>query len=556
MKNLYKILLFQENPIVGDIEGNMLKLRNAYRDADIQGANLLIASELFLSGYPPEDLLGRSSFLCSVKHYGELLVQETKNNSCALVFGLPWAEEGKIYNSVMVAQNGTYTLRHKVHLPNEGVFDEPRFFTSGDLPEPVDIGGLVVGLPICKDIWFEDVCTHLQNSGAEILITLNASPFTVDKHNMRLVEGKRNCLTTGLPLIYLNQVGGQDELVFDGSSFVMTEEGEVVVQLPSWRAETFMTQWVKEQDTLSCVSHLLCETNTVLESMYQAMVLSLRDYVYKNGFSSVLLGLSGGIDSALCAGVAVDALGAEKVHCIMLPSIFTSQSSLDDARILASNLGVKLDEVSIKEMVSSMEMALAPLFVEKECDVTEENIQSRLRGVVLMAISNKFGSLLLTTGNKSELSVGYATLYGDMNGGYNPLKDIYKTKVFALTKWRNQYFPEGALGERGAVFPNNIIEKPPSAELRANQKDDDILPSYDILDEILCLYIEENLSVKEIVAKGYTSGTVEWIENMLHMSEYKRKQSAPGVKIGSWHFGKDRRYPLTHKFRDIEKEED
>ena len=543
-----KIAMAQLNPTVGAVAANaalLRAIRAAAGDADV-----VVAGELFLTGYPPEDLVLKRAFLAHVAEEADKLVADTADGGPALIFGLPVVENGALYNAVMVADGGQAAIRHKVHLPNYAVFDEKRLFAAGVMPKPVELRGVRVGVPICEDIWFNDVCAHLKAQGAEILISPNGSPFERGKHENRLHHAGARARETGLPLIYVNQFGGQDELVFDGASFAMHGDGTLATQRPAWQAEVHMVS-LSAQDKGWQIDAEVTETQSDdLGDIYAAATLGLRDYVEKNRFPGVLLGLSGGIDSAICAAMAVDALGAERVHCIMLPSRYTSQESLDDAAACATALGIELDEVSIAAPVDAVEGALGDLFNGTNADLTEENIQSRLRGTLLMAVSNKFGNMVVTTGNKSEVSVGYATLYGDMNGGYNPIKDIYKTEVFALARWRNENLPVGGLGPAGVVIPTNIIDKPPSAELRPDQKDEDSLPPYEALDDILFALVEDELGVDEIIARGHDAETVKRIEHLLYVSEYKRRQAAPGAKIGTRNFGRDRRYPITNGFRD------
>ena len=577
-----QIAVAQLNPTVGAVADNADLLRTARRQA--KNADIVVASELFLSGYPPEDLVLKRAFLRHVAEQIDALVEDTKAGGPALIFGAPVVEDGQLYNSVVVADGGQCTVRHKVHLPNYSVFDENRLFTSGAMPQIVELRGVRLGLPICEDIWFADVCAHLQSAGAELLISLNSSPFERDKYERRMGHARARVKETGLPLIYVNQIGGQDELVFDGGSFVLGGDGAMVMKSAFWKSETTLINWTKTDTGWQGVAltnkvPFLIETVNIYELLYEqiylAAIIGLRDYVRKNNFTSVLLGLSGGIDSALCAAIAVDALGAGRVRGIMMPSRYTSKSSLADARACAKMLGIKLDEVPIIDAVDVVETSLADLFARKKPDVTEENIQSRLRGLLLMAMSNKFGAMLVTTGNKSEISVGYATLYGDMNGGYNPIKDIYKTEVFALAGWRNTHFPDISMATRDLgtrkkppnyrVIPQAIIDKPPSAELRPDQKDEDSLPPYEMLDDILFALIEEEASIDDIAAHGsqgfstpYTAqdskshalAVVKRVEHLLYVSEYKRRQAAPGTKIGSRNFGRDRRYPITNGFRE------
>ena len=542
-----KIAMAQLNPTVGAVAANADMLRAARQAAG--AADIVVAGELFLSGYPPEDLVLKQAFLARVKAEADALVAETADGGPALVFGLPMVENGQLYNSVMVADGGQAAVRHKVHLPNYAVFDEKRLFAAGPLPQPVELRGVRVGLPICEDIWFTDICAHLKGQGAELLISPNGSPFERGKHAKRLHHAMARAKETGLALLYVNQYGGQDELVFDGRSFAVNGDGTPAVQR-GWGSETHMISVTETKAGWHVTPQPLPIAQDDKADIYAAAVLGLRDYVEKNRFPSVLLGLSGGIDSAICAAMAVDALGAERVHCLMLPSRYTSQESLDDAADCAKRLGIKLDDVSIAGPVDAVEGTLGALFAGTNADITEENIQSRLRGTLLMAVSNKFGSMVVTTGNKSEVSVGYATLYGDMNGGYNPIKDIYKTEVFALSRWRNTDKPADALGPDGVVIPETIIDKPPSAELRPDQKDEDSLPPYDALDDILFALVEDERSVDEIIARGHAPETVKRIEHLLYISEYKRRQAAPGAKIGNRNFGRDRRYPITNGFRD------
>ena len=539
----------QLNPTVGAVAANADLLR-ACRAANAD-ADVIVASELFLTGYPPEDLVLKRAFLAHIAEVAGQLVEETKDGGPALIFGLPSVENGQLFNSVMVADGGNVAIRHKHHLPNYAVFDEKRLFTAGPLPAPVELRGLRLGLPICEDIWFGDVVAHLASHGADVIVSPNGSPFERGKPESRLQHGRDRTQQSGRPLIYVNQFGGQDELVFDGGSFAMNADGSLAVQQAVWREDTTLVTLHQQADETWHIEPIeAAAPPQESEQIYAAAVLGLRDYVEKNRFPGVLLGLSGGIDSAICAAMAVDALGAERVHCIMLPSEYTSQSSLDDAAACAAALGVKLDTVSIAAPVTSVEASLASLFHGREADVTEENIQSRLRGTLLMAVSNKFGSMVITTGNKSEVSVGYSTLYGDMNGGYNPIKDIYKTEVFALSRWRNENVPVNGLGPSGVVIPATIIDKPPSAELRPDQKDEDSLPPYEALDDILFALVEDERGVDEIIARGHDAEIVKRIEHLLYISEYKRRQAAPGAKIGNRNFGRDRRYPITNGFRD------
>jgi NAD+ synthase len=544
-----KIALAQLNPTLGAIAANADLLR-AVR-ASASEADVVLASELFLTGYPPEDLVLKRAFLARVQSEVDQLVKDTADGGPALVFGAPMLENGQLYNSVVVADGGQMAVRHKHHLPNYAVFDEKRLFAAGPLPKAVELRGVRVGLPICEDIWFEDVCAQLKADGAALLLSPNGSPFERGKQAQRMAHAAARAQQTGLPLVYVNQYGGQDELVFDGASFAVNADGALAEQRPAWAVDTQVLTLHETADGWKIEpSGARPKPQDELGDIYAAAVLGLRDYVEKNRFPGVLLGLSGGVDSAICAAMAVDALGPERVHCLMLPSRYTSAESLTDAAACAKQLGIRLDDVSIAGPVDSVESALSELFKGTQANTTEENIQSRLRGTLLMAVSNKFGAMVVTTGNKSEVSVGYATLYGDMNGGYNPIKDIYKTEVFELCRWRNENLPAGALGPAGEVIPPAIIDKPPSAELRPDQKDEDSLPPYAQLDDILFALVEDELSFDEIVARGHGAETVQRIEHLLYISEYKRRQAAPGAKIGNRNFGRDRRYPITNGFRD------
>jgi NAD+ synthase len=478
------------------------------------------------------------------------LQRESASGGPGVVVGLPWKGEHGVHNAVALVANGRIDLRFKHELPNYGVFDEKRVFVPGPLPEPVDFRGVHIGLPICEDIWFPEVARHLAARRAQLLLVPNGSPFEVDKFHVRIDHAKRRAAETGLALAYVNQVGGQDELVFDGGSFIVNADGSRAQMLPFWRESLTLTRWHGSNAAYRCESDGASVEEPRLSAIYNAMMLGLRDYVRKNGFPGIVLGLSGGIDSALTVAVAVDALGPEAVRGVRLPSRFTSAASQGDAEESARLLGIALDTVAIEEPVAAFEGALAGVFAGRTRDVTEENVQARARGVILMAISNKFGSLLVTTGNKSEMSVGYATLYGDMCGGYSVLKDVYKTEVYALSHWRNQCRPADALGPAGRVIPESSITKAPTAELRPNQTDQDTLPPYEELDAILTGLVEEEQSVADIVARGFARETVVRIQRMLYAAEYKRRQAPPGVKITRRNFGRDRRYPLTNAFRE------
>jgi NAD+ synthase len=550
------IAVAQLNPTVGDIAGNADKARRARADAARDGADLVAFPELFLSGYPPEDLVLKPAFQAACRAKIEELARETADGGPALLIGTPWVEEKKLYNAYCVLDRGAITaVRMKVNLPNYGVFDERRVFASGPPSGPVNFRGVRVGIPICEDIWtewgeYEDVVETLAESGAELMIVPNGSPYESDKEDVRLNLAVARVTESGVPLIYANQIGGQDELVFDGASFGLHADRSLAFQFPAFREMVRTLHWERNGNSWRCIDGPVAPIPEGDRADYGACMLGLRDYVNKNGFKGVVLGLSGGVDSALVAALAVDALGSERVHCVMLPYRFTSQASLDDAAQVAKALGVRYDIVPIESAVLGLEQALAPVFAGKPRDVTEENLQARARGVILMAISNKLGLMVVTTGNKSEMSVGYATLYGDMNGGFNPIKDLYKTEVYRLTRLRNGWKPDDALGPDGHVIPDNILTRVPTAELRENQTDQDTLPPYDVLDAILERLVEREDPIATIVADGFDRETVMKVERMLNLAEYKRRQAAPGVKVTLKNFGRDRRYPIVNRFRD------
>lgn len=548
----FRLALAQLNPIVGDVAGNAGKVRAARREAAAGGADLVMFPELFLSAYPPEDLVLKPAFQDACRKACEALARETADGGPAVLLGLPWLEDGKLYNAYALLDGGLIqSVRFKVDLPNYGVFDEKRVFEPGPLPGPVVFRNRIrLGIPVCEDIWGEEVVECIAETGGEILLVPNGSPFRRGVIEERLNVAVARVVESGLPMVYLNQLGGQDELVFEGASFVLNADRSFALQMPAFREAVAITQWERDAEGWRCLPGEIAAVESGDEADYAACVLGLRDYVEKNRFPGVVLGLSGGIDSAICAAMAVDALGAERVRCVMMPFRFTSQESLDDAKACADALGVRYEIVPIAEPVEGFEKALAELFAGTNRGITEENLQSRVRGTLLMSISNKFGPMVVTTGNKSEMSCGYATLYGDMNGGYNPIKDLYKTEVFRLSALRNRWKPAGALGPDGEVIPENIIVKPPSAELRENQKDQDSLPPYDVLDDILACLIEHEMRLSDIVARGHDLETVQKVERLLYLAEYKRRQAAPGVKVTRKNFGRDRRYPIVNRFRD------
>ncbi|MGH6780267.1 MAG: NAD+ synthase [Bradyrhizobium sp.] len=552
----FAITLAQLNPTVGDVGGNAAKARGARARARADGADLVVLPELFIAGYPPEDLVKKPAFQSACRAAVEALARETSDGGPAMLVGTPWVDDGKLYNACALLDGGRIAaVRFKANLPNYGVFDEKRLFARGPAAGPVMVRGVRVGVPICEDTWleesedYENVVECLAETGAEILVVPNGSPYSRDKSDVRLSIAVARVTESGLPLVYLNQVGGQDELVFDGASFALNADLSVAARFPAFVESITTLRWQKGDDGWRCSGPITPELEGD-KADYAACVLGLRDYVRKNGFSGVLLGISGGIDSALCAAIAVDALGADEVRGVMLPYRFTAQVSLDDAERLAGALGIRYEVLPIAKAVEGFEAILSGAFAGLPRDITEENLQARARGTLLMAISNKTGAMVVTTGNKSEMSVGYATLYGDMNGGFNPIKDIYKTEVFRLTRLRNCWKPDGALGPSGEVIPPNIISRPPSAELRENQTDQDSLPPYDVLDAILERLVEREEPLAAIVAAGFDREIVARVERLLNVAEYKRRQAAPGVKVTARNFGRDRRYPITNRFRD------
>jgi NAD+ synthase len=539
----------QLNPTVGDVAGNAEKARRA-RDA-AKGADLVVFPELFIAGYPPEDLVLKPAFQAACRSAVETLARETAKGGPALLIGAPWMEDGKLYNAVCLLTGGRIAaVRFKVDLPNYGVFDEKRVFAAGPMPGPVEFNGVRIGVPICEDIWGPDIAECLAETGTDILIVPNGSPYDRTKPDVRLNQAVARVTETSLPLVYVNQMGGQDELVFDGASFGLHADRSLAFQLAAFTESVTLTRWDRTGGTWRCVDGPRVSVIEGDEADYVACVLGLRDYVEKNGFPGVVLGLSGGVDSAVCAAMAVDALGPKRVHCLMLPYRFTSKESSSDAAATAKALGTRYETVPIAPAVEGIEASLKNLFKGQPRDTTEENIQARARGVILMSVSNKFGSMVVTTGNKSEMSVGYATLYGDMNGGFNPIKDLYKTEVYRLARLRNRWKPESALGPGGAVIPENVLTKAPSAELKENQKDQDTLPLYETLDAILERLVEREEPVAAIVAAGFDLETVKRVERMVNLAEYKRRQAPPGVKVTLRNFGRDRRYPIVNKFRD------
>lgn len=549
MTETLKIALAQINPHLGGLDKNLAKIREARAEAMRLGADLVVTPELSISGYPPEDLVLKPAFVSACMEMAQILAQDTEDGGPGIIVGLPWFHQGKLYNAAFLLDEGKIIARRmKVELPNYGVFDEKRVFAEGVPSGPVVFRGVRIGLLICEDWWLPHVAETLAETGAELLLSINASPFEDGKQQQRLTIAVERVVETGLPFVFLAQTGGQDEVVYEGGSFVLNADRKLAVQMPFFEDALTVTTWTRSAAGMVCEAQKLSPEPERLAMIYQAMMMGLRDYVTKNGFPGVVIGLSGGIDSAISASVAADALGPQRVQAVMMPSPYTSADSLEDAAACARMLGISYETIPIEGAMDAFTTALAPAFRGKGADITEENIQSRSRGLILMALSNKFGSMLLTTGNKSEMAVGYATLYGDMCGGYSVLKDLYKTDVFDLSRWRNGQHPRGALTASGPAMPERVITKPPSAELRDNQTDQDSLPPYEVLDAILAQLIEHERSAEEIVALGFDSKTVGDVMRLLDRAEYKRRQAPPGVKITSKAFGRDRRYPLTNGF--------
>lgn len=546
----FRLTLAQLNPVVGDIAGNAAKARSAWAEAKAAGADMLALTEMFITGYQTQDLILKRVFADAAEAAILALAADCAEGP-AIGIGGPARVGDRLHNAWWVLQGGKVVAKVlKHHLPNSDVFDEKRIFSPADVSGPYRIGPVRIGTPICEDAWHPDVAETLAETGAEILLVPNGSPYHRGKPNLRLNLMVARVVETGLPLVYLNMVGGQDDQVFDGSSMVLNPGGALAVQMPQFDTCLTHVDFTRGPEGWRAEPGMIAEIPRIWEADYRACVMGLQDYMAKTGFRKVLLGLSGGIDSAIVATIAADALGPENVRCVMLPSAYTSEHSLEDAGEVARNLGCRLDTVPIGGAQAAVGEALADLFADTEPGITEENVQSRLRGLMLMALSNKFGEMLLTTGNKSEVAVGYCTIYGDMNGGYNPIKDMYKTRVFETCRWRNDHHRPWMKGPAGAVIPERVITKPPSAELRPDQKDQDSLPPYEVLDAILEGLVDQELSVAEIVAQGYDHATVKRVEHLLYISEYKRFQSAPGVRLTPRAFWLDRRYPIANRFRD------
>ena len=548
----FRLWLAQINPVMGDLSGNAARIRRAWEAGRAAGADMVACPEMCLAGYQPQDLVRKPAFVADATAHLDRLVLDCTDGP-ALGVGLPVWPPGseKPFNAYVVMQGGKVVaelLKH--HRPNYKVFDEKRYFDQGPISGPYAVNGVRLGTPICEDAWFDDVTETLAETGAEILIVPNGSPYFRGKQDVRYAVMVARTVETGLPLAYLNLVGGQDDQVFDGASFVLNPGGKLTHHLPSFEEAGALITFEETPEGWRARPGALAPQPEGEGADYQAMVLATRDYVAKAGFGEALLGLSGGIDSAIVAAIAADALGPENVHCVMLPSEYTSQDSLDDAATVANILGCRLDTLPIEGPRAAVTDALAELFAGTVPDLTEENVQSRLRGLMLMALSNKFGAILLTTGNKSEVAVGYSTIYGDMAGGYNPVKDLYKTKLFACCRWRNANHLPWFKGPTGEVIPPRIIDKPPSAELRADQKDEDSLPPYPVLDDVLERLIDLEQSVATVVEAGHPRDLVKTVEGLIYASEYKRFQSAPGTRLTQRAFWLDRRYPVVNRWRD------
>jgi NAD+ synthase len=550
MADHFRITLGQLNPTVGDLAGNAALARDTWVQGKEAGADLVALPEMFLSGYNAQDLVMKRAFQLDVMRHLEELAADCAEGP-ALAIGAPWAEGAELFNAYVILKGGKVASRSLKHeLPNETVFDEVRIFDSGPLGGPYSVGNTRIGSPICEDAWHPDVSETLAETGAEFLLVPNGSPYYREKMETRQNMMVARVVETGLPLIYLNMVGGQDDQVFDGASFALNPGGELALQLPAFDALVHHVDLERGPAGWRIVPQKPASFPEPYEADYRVCVEALRDYLGKSGFGKVLLGLSGGIDSALVATIAADAIGPENVRCVMLPSEYTSSHSLEDAEALARALGCPYDHLPISEGRRAITSTLAPLFEGRAPDLTEENIQSRLRGLLLMALSNKFGEMLLTTGNKSEVAVGYATIYGDMSGGYNPIKDMYKTRVFETCRWRNANHRPWMKGPEGAVIPERIITKPPSAELREDQKDSDSLPDYPELDAILEILVDRDGSISDCVAAGFDREVAKKVEHLIYISEYKRFQSAPGPRLTKGAFWLDRRYPIVNRWRD------
>lgn len=550
MSENLNILLAQTNPIVGNIEHNrdlVLDIVSKNKNAD-----LIIFTELVLSGYPPEDLVLKSAFQNKVCDAFHEIMDASVESESYIIIGRPWKENEQLYNAAIVLHKGKVFHRHlKNTLPNYGVFDEKRIFAAGDESSFFEIKGNKIALFICEEIWDSETYKKVEGKDCDLVVTINASPFEyqkiIQRENLAIELSKK----IDAPVVYVNQVGGQDEIVFDGSSFI-ADAHKVLRRLPACESATDLVTFDKDKKEFS-FSEKIFEEKSEQEVLYSNLVLGLKDYIEKNNFPGVVIGISGGIDSAFSACVAVDALGSDKVKGIMMPSKYTSNASVEDATLLGKNLSIEMISLSIEEAALAYESTLKNVFEGTQQDITEENIQSRIRGMLLMAYSNKFGYMVMTNGNKSEVSVGYSTLYGDMCGGFSVIKDLYKVDVYKLAEWRNDNHPSISLHKKKNIVPINIITKAPTAELKPNQKDEDSLPPYEILDKILYELVEKESSVTDIVNLGFNEDTVIKVQGLLYNSEYKRRQSAPGVKVSERNFGLDRRYPITNRFRDTKR---
>nr|ABY79062.1 NAD(+) synthase [endosymbiont of Ridgeia piscesae] len=551
MSDKFRLTLAQLNPTVGALADNAALALDAWQQGRAAGADMVALTEMFITGYQVQDLVMKPAFTADAMAHIEQLAKDCADGP-ALGIGGPFADGDKLYNAYYILEGGKIAARVlKQKLPNETVFDEVRLYDVGPEQGPYQVGPLRIGSPICEDAWHaEEVCETLAETGAEILLVPNGSPYYRDKLAVRMNHMVARVVETDLPLVYLNMVGGQDDQVFDGASFVLNRGGALALQMPAFDTAIAHVDFTRTDAGWQAKVGDMAPQPDVWEQDYRTMVLGLRDYMRKTGFRKILLGMSGGIDSAIVATIATDALGADNVRCVMLPSEYTSEDSLNDAKEIAQNLGCRYDFVPISEGRAAITNTLAPLFEGTKADVTEENIQSRLRGLLLMALSNKFGEMLLTTGNKSEVAVGYATIYGDMAGGYNPIKDMYKTRVFETCRWRNANKRDWMMGPSGEIIPPRVIDKPPTAELREDQRDDDSLPPYDVLDAILTGLVDDEKSVAELVADGFARDVVKKVEHLLYISEYKRFQSAPGPRLTMRSFWLDRRYPIVNRWRD------
>ena len=550
MKQNFSLMIAQSNPTLGALNDNLIKIQDLHRKANAKNVDLLAFPEMFLTGYQTQDLILKKAFMRDVLKSMKRLASDL-NGGPAVLLGAPLYENNQIYNAYYLLKDGKHiVVSRKHHLPNVNVFDEQRVFSSGQVSGPFEISGVKIGSPICEDLWFEDVSETMVETGADLLIVPNGSPYCGGKIDIRNQIVAKRSLETLVPIVYINMVGGQDDLVFDGASFVLNPGGKLVVSLPQFEECEEIISFSQADNGWSAALGTRSIYSSVIAQDYHAMVVSVRDYTRKSGFSKVIIGLSGGVDSALVAAIATDALGPKNVLCVRLPSKFSSQGSLDDAKDLINNLGCLEDTISISPANEVVNQSLATTFFDYDNDLTEENIQSRLRGLILMALSNKLNMMLLTTGHKSEVAVGYSTIYGDMAGGYNPIKDLYKTRVFEACLWRNKNYATWMMGGNEEVIPESIIKKPPSAELRLDQRDDDTLPPYDMLDDILKGLIDDDLSVSELENQGYLKEVVKKIENLIYLSEYKRFQSAPGPNLTDRAFGSSRRYPIVQQWRD------